>query len=112
MTENKMKIVYIAHPIGGDIENNLADLRRIIRKINLEHPDIVPLAPYYADIVSLDDNVQSERERGIKNDNAVLSSGMFDELWLTGNKVSNGMKAEKALAEFLFIPVIDYTNAI
>jgi hypothetical protein len=31
-----MTIAYIAHPISGDVEANLADICRIVRKINLE----------------------------------------------------------------------------
>lgn len=107
-----MKIVYIAHPISGDIEGNLADLRRIVRKINLEFPDVVPFVPYYADIVSLDDNVPWERERGINNDIAILKSGVVDEVWLTGERISNGMAAEKELAAKLGIPVYDFINKL
>ena len=106
-----MKIIYIAHPIGAPtkegIEANLADLRRIVRKINLEHPDIIPFVPYYADIVSMDDNVFAERERGIKNDKAILESGIVNELWLTGDRLSNGMIAERNIALVEMILVID-----
>ncbi|MEZ2446089.1 hypothetical protein AB6805_30445 [Chitinophaga sp. RCC_12] len=107
-----MKIVYIAHPIGGDVENNLADLRRIIRKINLEMLDILPFCPYYADVVSMDDNVRKERERCLSNDVKVIKSGMVDEMWLTGRWVSAGMDMEKDLAIYLGIPVVDLTNRI
>lgn len=111
-----MKIVYIAHPVGAPtkegIENNLADLRRIVRKINLEYPDIVPFVPYYADIVSMDDNVLSERERGIKNDNAILRSGMIDEMWATGNRISNGMFAEMGIACLEKITFVDMINKL
>lgn len=106
-----MKIAYIAHPIGAPtkdgIEENLADLRRIIRHINLNYSDVVPFAPYYADIVSMDDNVFAERERGIKNDKAILESGIVDELWLTGSRISNGMNNECAIAIRKNITIID-----
>ena len=107
-----MKIVYIAHPISGDIEANLADLRRIIRRINLEYPDVVPLAPYYADIVSLDDNIPEERERGIKNDTALLERGFIDEVWLTGPRISFGMNCEVKLADKMGIPVVNLINQL
>lgn len=103
-----MKICYIAHPIGGDVEANLADLRRIIRKINFMFPDVVPFCPYYADIVSLNDNIPDERQRGIRNDTAILDSGIVEELWLTGGWISSGMKAEKALIERMGIRVVNY----
>jgi len=102
-----MKIVYIAHCIGGDVAANLADLRRIVREINLTRPDVVPLVPYYADIVSLDDHSPEERERGIANDMAVIRSGIIQEMWLTGPKLSPGMRAERQLAADMRIPVVD-----
>lgn len=105
-----MKIVYIAHPIGGNVEENLADLRRIIRDINLTHPDVVPFAPYYSDVVSLHDSIPSERERGMRNNTAILGSGIVKELWLTGNKISNGMSAEILQCELMGIPVVDKIN--
>lgn len=115
------KIVYIAHPIGGDIESNLIDLRRILRIINLNiHPmkgcveydfaGIIPCAPYYADIVSLNDSIPEERARGIENDKALIETGMFHELWLTGNKVSFGMSCEVIMFEKLGLPVKNYVN--
>lgn len=111
-----MKIVYIAHPIGAPtqngIEQNLADLRRIVRKINLTYNDVVPLVPYYADVVSMDDNVFAERERGIKNDRAILEAGFIDELWLTGDRISNGMIEEQNIALKELIPVTNYIGKL
>lgn len=107
-----MKIVYIAHAISGDIEGNLADLRRIVRKINIEHADVVPLVPYYSDVVSLDDTIPAERERGIKNDIEIINSGLIEEMWLTGNRLSNGMYHEMELAKSLNIPVIDLVGKL
>jgi hypothetical protein len=43
-----MKIVYIAHPISGDIKGNLEKIRLIVRGLNLENIDIVPFAPVLA----------------------------------------------------------------
>jgi hypothetical protein len=107
-----MKIVYLAHPISGDVEANLEDLRRIVRNINLEHPDIVPFVPYYADIVSLNDNDPDERSRGIRNDFEIIDRGIPDELWLTGTKISFGMALEKDSAEKKGIPVVDMLNKL
>lgn len=105
-----MKIVYIAHPIGGNVEENLSDLRRIVRLINLRSPDVVPFVPYYSDVVSLNDNIPEERGRGIKNDREILKRGrnFIDELWLTGERISDGMKAEATLAGILGITIKDY----
>jgi len=105
-------IVYIAHPIGGDVDANLADLARILRKINLseEHKYIVPVAPYYSDVVALNDNNALERKRGIENGKELLASGLFKELWLTGEKISFGMTEEIKVAVLNGIKVVDYIN--
>lgn len=108
-----MKICYIAHPISGDVEDNLTDIRRIVRKINIYGgPDIVPFVPYYVDTVAMNDRVPDERARGIKNGAAVLTSGVVDELWLTGKEISPGMAAEAKLAREKGIPVIDLTGLL
>lgn len=101
------KVVYIAHAIRGDVSSNLVDIRRIVRVINMDHHGIIPFVPYYADCVSLDDEVEEERNRGIANDTYILKRGFIDELWLTGKTISTGMTAERKLAEELNIPVID-----
>lgn len=107
-----MKIVYIAHPISGDIEKNLKQLRKIVRQINLSMPGIVPFVPYYVDIVSMDDSNIYERQRGILNDKTLIEKGFIDEMWLTGEKISKGMQAEKELAESLNIPIINLTGEV
>lgn len=107
-----MKVVYIAHPISGDIKDNLESIRKIVREINLSRNDIVPFAPYWLDCHALDDSVISERERGIKNDIELFNRGFIDEVWLFGNKISNGMQAEIELAKKLGIPVIDFTHIV
>lgn len=107
------KIVYIAHAVAGDVENNLADLRRILRRINLECPyTVIPIAPYYADVVSLDDTDPNERKRGIHNDTTLIKSGCISEIWLTGDRISNGMQSEINLAKTLNIPVIDFIKSL
>ncbi len=104
-----MKICYIAHAIGGNIEANLADLRRIIYLINAKY-DVVPFCPYYADVVSLNDNDTLQRQRGIKNGEELLRRGFIDELWLTGSIKSRGMIYEEIIANEMRIPVFDFLN--
>lgn len=101
-----MKIIYLAHPISGNIESNLLSIRKLVRHINLTMPEVVPFVPYYADIVSLDDNDPIERARGIQNDTHILMSGIVDELWLCGPRISAGMRAEADVAALTNTPVI------
>jgi hypothetical protein len=104
-----MRIIYIAHPISGDVKGNLEKIRQIVREINLTIPDVVPFAPYWLDCHALDDNNPEERKRGIANDTALIRRAV-DEMWLYGDRISNGMQAEMELAERLGIPVIDKTK--
>lgn len=105
-----MKIVYIAHPISGDVQGNIRKVLDIVRKVNVEEPDVVPFAPYIVDCLALDDNVPVERARGIKNNTGLLGECFVSEVRLYGDRISAGMQAEKELAEALGIPVLDYTN--
>jgi len=100
-----MKIVYIAHPVSGDVNGNIIKIISIVREINMMCPEMVPLVPYLADLYALDDNVPNERQRGIKNDIAVLKSGLINEVWLYGDKISTGMQEEIKLAKELNIPI-------
>lgn len=102
----KKKVVYIAHPIQGDVSNNLNSISRIIRHLNLSDPNIVPLAAYYADVVALDDSIPAERDRGIQNNIALFERGVIDEVWLYGNRISHGMQAEILLALKFKLPVV------
>ena len=100
-----MKIIYIAHPVSGDVNGNIIKIISIVREINMMCPDVVQLVPYLADLYALDDNVPNERQRGIKNDIAVLKSGLINEVWLYGDKISTGMQEEIKLAKELNIPI-------
>ncbi len=104
-----MKIAYIAHPIGGDIKRNLQRITTIIRKINLKEPDVVPFAPYMSDMMAMHDQIPTERDRGIKNDIALMKKGFIDEVRLYGTKISAGMAAEVKLANKLGIPIVPMT---
>ena len=101
-----MKIVYIAHPIAGDVHGNVERILSIVKEINMTRDDVVPFAPYITDVLALDDNNIIERDRGIRNDIAILRAGIVDELWVYGPKISGGMQAEIELAFNLGIPIV------
>jgi len=107
-----MKVVYIAHPISGDIEGNLKSIRKIVKHINLSDSSVVPFVPYYVDVVSMDDNYPKNRKRGIQNDKELFSRKVIDEVWLYGDYISRGMQQEIKLAKELGIPVISKSYKI
>jgi hypothetical protein len=109
-----MKIVYIAHPIGvfggTSLEENIKSVIQICRDINLNMHEYVPFVPYLSDLYSLEDSVEDERERGLKNCITVIEKGFIDELWLYGNRISNGMWFEIKKCLELNIPVFAKTK--
>ncbi len=107
-----MKIVYIAHPIGGNVKRNIKKVLKIVREINMSEPETLPFAPYVVDCQALDDNRQYERARGIKNNQHLLRSGIVKELWLYGSIISRGMLSEIDIAIELGIPVIAKSKEI
>ena len=105
-----MKVVFIGHPIGGDVKANLEKIIKIGRKINLEESDTVPFAPYFFDCYCLEDSVPQERARGIENDVALFRKGVIDELRLYGDRISKGMISEIYLAQELNISIVPMTE--
>ncbi len=118
-----MKIIYVGHCIGPvnpvdesdarqQISHNLSEVKKIVRKINLTMPDVVPCAPYFVDVHAMDDTNPEERARGIKNNTALIKSGVFHEFWIFGPRVSKGIKDEIVLFEEMGLPVIPMSEEI
>ena len=103
-----MKVVYIAHPIGGDVYGNLEKIKHIVRCVNLKEKDTIPFVPYYSDVVSMDDENPIERAKGFKNNLHLIQ--YCDELRLYGDKISKGMISEIERAKELQIPIIPMTE--
>lgn len=102
------KIVYIAHPIGGDVQSNVNKVLSIVAELNRCNPNVVPFAPYIVDVLALDDSVPSDRARGFENNKALFEK-CVDEVWLFGNRISDGMKIEIGWAKELEIKARDFT---
>lgn len=60
----------------------------------LDCKGVVPMAPYIGDVLAMQDDNVSHRKRGIENDTAIIETGIFEEIWLTGYKISLGMQEE------------------
>lgn len=105
-----MKIVYIAHPIGGDVDNNVKKVLEIVKHINLSYPKVTPFAPYIVDVLALNEANPEERKRGFKNNKALFESRIIDQVWLYGERVSGGMEIEIDWAKSLGIPVISMSD--
>src|SRR3990167_8428842 len=70
----------------------------------------IPVAPYLVSLQYLNDEVVEDRELGVEANLVCFHRGFVDELWLYGDKISEGMKREIALAKELKIPVVAKTE--
>lgn len=105
-----MIIVYVAHPIGGDVEGNIRLVGKECERIFDRHPEVMAIAPYIFALKFLDDSNPSDRLRGICMNKEYFDKGFIDELWLFGDRISNGMWQEIQWARKLGIPVVPMTN--
>ena len=97
----KSKLVYIASPYAGDVEQNVAFAKRACRHaISQGH---TPIAVHLLYPQILDDSDPAEREIGLRLGHRVLES--CDELWACGDRISSGMALEIAEAKSLDIPI-------
>ena len=94
-------LVYIAFPFAGDAECNTRKAQDYCRFAVSKN--YVPLAPHLMYPQFLDDNDKSERELGLFF--ALVLLGKCDELWIFGERISNGMAREIAKAEKRGIPI-------
>lgn len=101
------KIVYLAHPISNNPEENLKKLEFIYRFITKTHPDVIPFIPYYATVKSLNDKNPAEREIGLAHNIEMFERKTFDELWICSKRISAGMQMEIDKANEVGIPVVN-----
>ena len=107
-TSDSISVVYLAHPVSGDVTGNLAEARLWVRHLEENNPNIAIVASWITECEVWDDAKPEERAAGLRRDMAVLAK--CDELWLVGPRISEGMQMEKTFAEAKGIPVTDLTG--
>ncbi len=94
-----MKKVYICSPLGGNVGENLEQVKRYTEyALKCGTAPVVP--HFYA--LCLNDSAPEERELGMQAGLALLRR--CDEMWIFGNTVSEGMRGEMRLCKRLHIP--------
>ena len=83
-------IVYICSPYAGDIDNNIVAAQHYCRYA--VDNGYIPIAPHLLFPQFLNDNDPKERQLGLFFGNALMSK--CSEVWVFGNNISAGMKAE------------------
>ena len=99
MTERKL--VYIASPYAGDVQENILAAQNACRYAMAQ--GAVPIAVHLMYPQILDDSSPGDREAGLQIGIRVLKA--CDELWLCGGRISAGMQRELDAAVQLGIPV-------
>ena len=90
-----LPLVYIASPFAGDPERNTERARGYCRLAVSK--GYIPLAPHLLYPQFMDDDDRETRERGIFF--ALVLLGKCDEVWVFGERISEGMSREIAKAE-------------
>lgn len=96
-----MKFVYICSPLSGDIERNIRKANGYCRFAVTK--SVVPLAPHAMFSGFLDDTIPQERVSGLTLGLEILKH--CNEVWVFGERISEGMKAEIQEAEELGVPI-------
>ena len=100
-----MKKVYLCAPLGGDVTANLEKVRQYCRYALL--CGTAPVVPhFYAEC--LDDNNPKDREAGLAAGMSLL--WLCDEVWVFGDTVTDGMRAELKFCKNLNIRVRKITE--
>ena len=96
-----MELVFICSPYRGDIDGNTTRAQRYCRFAYTQ--GVVPIAPHLHNPQFLDDDIAEERTAGIQLGLEILRRA--DEIWVFGNRLSEGMEAELRAAQQLRLPV-------
>lgn len=94
-------IVYICSPYAGDVDANVENARRYCRFA--VDKGYIPIAPHLLFTQFLNDNNPKERQLGIFFGNAVMSK--CSEVWVFGDRISDGMEAEIKRAKWKNYPL-------
>ncbi len=95
-----MKLIYVASPYAGDIENNVAFAKSACEYVMEQGHAFFAPHLYYTQF--LDDSKPAQREIGLEMGIETLKR--CDELWLFGDTISHGMRKELEFAKKQNIP--------
>ena len=100
-----MRKVYVCAPLGGNVESNLKKVRTYTEyALRCGTASVVP--HFYAEC--LDDNNPKDREIGLAAGMSLL--WLCDEVWVFGDTVTEGMRAELKFCKNLNIRVRKITE--
>ena len=101
-----LKLVFICSPFRGDVETNLARVKRYCYFAHTQ--GAAPIAPHLHNPQFLDDNIPQERQAGIAIGLEYLRRA--EELWCFGDQLTEGMELELQAAQRLKLPIQYYSE--
>ena len=97
-----MRLVYVASPVRGDIEENLKRANRYCEYVaGCGH---IPVAPHLAWQGFLQEDIPGNREKALAMGLKLIE--YCSELWVCGDEISQGMQGEIDFAERINKPVM------
>lgn len=103
---NPIKLIYICSPLRGEIERNISRANGYCRFAATQ--GVVPLAPHTIFTQFLDDDIPEERAKGVLMGLELMKR--CTELYVFGDRVSEGMLGELEVAKKLGIPIQYYND--
>ncbi|MFZ3020133.1 MAG: hypothetical protein WA051_01255 [Minisyncoccia bacterium] len=103
------KMVFIAHPMSGDIRGNTRRVEEICRSVHTL--DVIPVFPSFVWRRYLKEVKKCGYQSSLASrvNDEYFKRKFIDEVWLYGDRITNGMLAEILLAWKYHIPVIGKT---
>lgn len=89
----KRTVLYMAHPIRGDVTDNIARALRWLKFLRLRYPAVTFVAPYIATLLSGQDDADPvQRQAGLQDAHALIMR--LDGVVLVGGRLTEGMDFE------------------
>lgn len=114
----RKQVFYVAHPVSGNIDVNIANTVRWIHWLTHHDPSRVYIAPWVAEVLAFRDDplvVQDNQatkdfyDRVLEDDKAVVRK--LDGILLVGGRISEGMRRETEAAREAGLWVQDWSYA-
>lgn len=105
----RRQLYYVAHPLSGDVQGNLARALRWLAWLAKRDADRAYIAPWIAFVMAgASDNDPVARARGLADDVAVVTR--CDGIVLCGGRVSRGMATERDAMVAICGEILDLTH--
>jgi hypothetical protein len=110
----KTQVWYLAHPVRGDVEANLRNVKEWLRFLFRYDPDNVYIAPWVAEVEAMrevgEDTSAATLDKALKDDCEVVRR--CDGILLVGGRITDGMRIELNAAREADIQVLDLSKYV